>query len=147
MKTHKLEHMLKASLVLVHFKLKHFPIKQKKSSNIAGNTFSAVATQVKILERAAERKPSRYKSLMLKGPTVLPHTPSKKKTQAWSSDVTELHTGNVASFSPSQSRLIILNLADAPKSQIENAGSSNRDTGTPLPITSLKMEGKKKGSR
>ena len=88
-KTHELEHMLKGSLVLVHFELKHFPIKQKKSSNIAGNTFSAVATQVKILERAAERKPSPYKSLMLKGLTVLPHTPSKKKKQAWTSDVTD----------------------------------------------------------
>jgi hypothetical protein len=76
-----LETSLRGSLVLVYFQLKHYAIKDKKTDKISSNTFSAVATQVKILQRAAERRPSPYKSLMLKGPIVLAQSPSKKKDQ------------------------------------------------------------------
>jgi hypothetical protein len=76
-----LETSLRGSLVLVYFQLKHYAIKNKKADKISSNTFSSVATQVKILQRAAERRPSPYKSLMLKGPIILPQSPSKKKDQ------------------------------------------------------------------
>lgn len=78
-KIHNLENSLRGSLVLVYFKLKHYSIKDRKSSDVAGNTFSAIATQVKILKCGADRRPSPYKSQMLKGPKSLPQFPSKKK--------------------------------------------------------------------
>jgi len=68
-------------MVLVYFELKHYAIKDRKNDRVAGNTFSAIATQVKILERGADRRPSPYKSQMLKGPRVLPLTSSNKKDQ------------------------------------------------------------------
>ena len=70
-KVHNLESLLTGSLVLVYFELKHYAIKSKKTDNIAGNTFSAISTQVKVLEPGTERRQSPYKSLMLKGPIVL----------------------------------------------------------------------------
>ena len=80
-KTAELEVSLMGSLVLVYFKLKHYPIRDKKTFGVAGNTFTAIATQVKILERGSARRPSPYKSLLLNGPTILPQSPSKKKDQ------------------------------------------------------------------
>ncbi|KAF8801500.1 hypothetical protein BYT27DRAFT_6794916 [Phlegmacium glaucopus] len=53
-------------------------MRDKRTNAITSNTFTAISTQIKILERAADR-PSPYKSLMLKGPTFLPQSPSKKK--------------------------------------------------------------------
>ena len=86
-----LEVSLRGSLVLVYFELKHYAIKDKRTNYVTTNTFSATATQVKILERAAERKSSPYKSLLLKGPKFLPRSPSKKKEQA--SAVRAFHPG------------------------------------------------------
>jgi hypothetical protein len=80
-KIQELEVSLMGSLVLVYFELKHYAIKDKKTDRVGGNTFSAVATQVKILERAAERRASPYKSLMMKGPVVLPQSPNKRLDQ------------------------------------------------------------------
>ena len=82
---------LRGSLVLVYFELKHYAIKDKRTNYVTTNTFSATATQVKILERAAERKSSPYKSLLLKGPKFLSQSPSKKKEQA--SAVRAFHPG------------------------------------------------------
>lgn len=92
-KSHELEITLQGSLVLVYFELKHYSIKDKRSSGIAGNTFSATATQVKVLERGVERRPSPYKSQLLKGPKFLPQTPSKQKDQR--NAVTAFHPGTV----------------------------------------------------
>lgn len=75
-----LEISLRGSLVLVYFELKHFPIRNKRTNGIFGNTISATATQVKVLERG-ERRSSPYKSLMLKGPTFLPQSPTTRKNQ------------------------------------------------------------------
>jgi hypothetical protein len=91
-KTHELEVSLRGSLVLVYFELKHYSIKDKRSDSVAGNTFSAFATQVKILQRKADRRPATYKSLMLKGPKFLPQSPSKKKDQI--NAVNAFHPGN-----------------------------------------------------
>ena len=90
-KAHSLEDSLKGSLVLVYFELKHYAIKDRKNDGVAGNTFSAVATQVKILECGTDRRPSPYKSLMLKGPRVLPQTSAIKKEQI--SAVKAFHPG------------------------------------------------------
>jgi hypothetical protein len=76
------EAALRGALVVVHFKLKHYAIKNKRTNGVGGNTFSAVATEVQILERPAEPQSTPYKSLLLKGPTSLPQSPSKKKDQA-----------------------------------------------------------------
>lgn len=80
-KAQNLEDPLKGSMVLVYFELKHYAIKNRKNDGIAGNTFSAIATQVKILERGTDRRPSPYKSQMLKGPRALPLASAKKKDQ------------------------------------------------------------------
>jgi hypothetical protein len=80
-KIDQLEVSLTGSLVLVYFELRHYAIKKKKTDIIGSNTFSAIATQVKILERAIERQPSAYRSLILKGPILLPQSPSKRKDQ------------------------------------------------------------------
>jgi hypothetical protein len=88
---HSLEDSLKGSLVLVYFELKHFAIRGKRTDGVAGNTFSAIATQVKILERGADRRPSPYKSQLLKGPKFLPQSPSLKKDQI--SAVNAFHPG------------------------------------------------------
>jgi hypothetical protein len=92
-KIHNLEDSLRGSLVLVYFELKHYSIRDKRNDGIAGNTFSAIATQVMVLERGAERRPSPYKSQMLKGPKTLPQSPSKKRDQV--SAVNAFHPGNV----------------------------------------------------
>ena len=86
-----LEESLRGSLVLVYFELKHYAIRDKKTDGIAGNTFSAIASQVKILERGADRRPSPYKSQMMKGPKFLPQSPSIKKDQV--SAVNAFHPG------------------------------------------------------
>lgn len=91
-KIQELETSLKGSLVLVYFELRHYSIKDKRSNSTAGNTFSAIATQVKVLERGTERQPSPYKSRMMKGPTVLPQSPSKRKDQM--NAVNAFHPGN-----------------------------------------------------
>jgi len=90
-KIHNLEDSLRGSLVLVYFELKHFAIKDKRTDGVAGNTFSAIATQVTILERGADRRPSPYKSQMLKGPKYLPQSPSNKNDQI--SAVNAFHPG------------------------------------------------------
>ena len=60
-KVHNLlvESSLTGSLVLVYFELKCYAIKSKKTDNImiAGNTFGAILTQVKVLvEPGTERR-------------------------------------------------------------------------------------------
>jgi hypothetical protein len=95
-KTHNLEVALKGSLVLVYFELRHYAIKDKRSNGVAGNTFTAIATQVKVLERGADRRPSPYKSQLLKGPSVLPQSPSKKKDQIGA--VNAFHPGDEPIF-------------------------------------------------
>jgi hypothetical protein len=92
-KVHEQEFTLRGSLALVYFQLRHYPIRSKRNNGIAGNTFSATVTQVKILERGAERRSSPYKSQLLKGPISLPQSPSKKKDQT--SAVLAFHPGTV----------------------------------------------------
>ena len=75
-KTDELESSLKGSLVHVYFELRHYAIKSKRTDSIAGNTFSAISTQVKVLERGSEQCRSPYKSMLLKGPTI--HLKKKK---------------------------------------------------------------------
>lgn len=91
-----LEVSLRGSLVLVYFELKHYAIRDKRTSGVGTNTFSAIATQVKILERGSGRNPSPYKSLMLKGPKFLPQSPSKKKDQI--AAVKAFHPGDATSY-------------------------------------------------
>jgi hypothetical protein len=88
-----LEVSLRGSLVLVYFELKHYAIRDKRSNCVSTNTFSATASQVKILELGGDRKASPYKSLLLKGPKTLPQSPSKKKEQA--SAVRAFHPGKL----------------------------------------------------
>ena len=80
-KIRDLENSLRGSLVLVYFEVRHYPIRDKRTNAIASNTVTAIATQVTVLERGSDRRPSPYKSQMLKGPKVLPQSPSKKKDQ------------------------------------------------------------------
>ncbi|KAF8814031.1 hypothetical protein BYT27DRAFT_7180281 [Phlegmacium glaucopus] len=61
-KPNDLDLMLRHSLVLVHFKLKHYAIRDKKTNSVGTNTFTALATQVKILEHGADRRPTAYKT-------------------------------------------------------------------------------------
>jgi hypothetical protein len=83
---------LRGSLVLVYFELKHYAIRDKKSNIVITNTFSATATQVRILERGSDLKPSPYRSLLLKGPKILPQSPRKKNDQI--AAVRAFHPGN-----------------------------------------------------
>jgi hypothetical protein len=64
------KHLLGAQ-VLVYFNLKHYAIGHKDVNDIKGNTFSAYATQVKIIGKVETLK-SPYKSKILKGPITLP---------------------------------------------------------------------------
>ncbi|KAF8804159.1 hypothetical protein BYT27DRAFT_7302171 [Phlegmacium glaucopus] len=80
-KANDLETKLRDSLVLVYFELKHYAIKDKTTNSIGTNTFTALATQVTVLDHGAEHSPTPYKSRMLKGPTSLPQSPTKKKEQ------------------------------------------------------------------
>ncbi|KAF8801912.1 hypothetical protein BYT27DRAFT_7215789 [Phlegmacium glaucopus] len=75
------ENYLKGSLVLVYFQLKHYGIREKDSNSITSNTFTAVTTQIKILQRAPKRNASPYKSQLLKGPVTLPTSPSRRSLQ------------------------------------------------------------------
>ena len=93
-KVHDLEGSLRGSLVLVYFELKHYSIRDKRMNAIMSNTVSAMATQVKVLGRGTERRASPYKSLMLKGPSFLPQSPSKKKDQT--NAVNTFHPGKGA---------------------------------------------------
>ena len=90
-KAHNLEESLKGSMVLVYFELRHYAIKNRKNNLVAGNTFSAIATQVKILERGADCRPSPYKSQLMKGPKTLPRTSTQRKDQI--SAVKAFHPG------------------------------------------------------
>ncbi|KAF8803423.1 hypothetical protein BYT27DRAFT_7340892 [Phlegmacium glaucopus] len=78
-------------------KLRHYTIRDKQTIGVAGNTFSATATQVQVLEPATKRAPSPYKSLLLKGPTFLPQSPSKINNQKRAVDA--FHPGAVAGAS------------------------------------------------
>jgi hypothetical protein len=98
-KPYNLETALMGSLVLVYFQVKHYAIRNSKSAGLSSNTFSAMPTQVKILECAAESGPSPYKAIMLKGPTVLPQ---KKRDQI--AAVNAFHPGNFTRMSPSPHR-------------------------------------------
>jgi hypothetical protein len=91
-KIHDLEVSLRGSLVLVYFELRHYAIRHKRTNLVNTNTFSATATQVRVLERGAGVNPSPYRSLMLKGPKTLPQSPSKKKDQI--NAVQAFHPGN-----------------------------------------------------
>ena len=84
---------LRGALVLVHFKLRHYPIRNKRTNGVAGNTFSATATQVKILVRPVENRPSAYKSLLLKGPTTLPTGKSTPKQKDQERAIYTFHPG------------------------------------------------------
>ena len=92
-KTHDLEVVIRGSLVLIYFELRHYHIKDKRLNGIASNTFSMIAMQVKVLECETMRHPSPYKSLMLKGLTILPQSPFKKKDQIGTANT--FHPGNV----------------------------------------------------
>jgi hypothetical protein len=105
-KVHELEIALRGSLVLVYFEMRHYPIRNKRTNGIVGNTFSATATQVKVLVRGAERRSSPFKSLMHKGPMSLPQSPAKKKDQE--NAVQAFHPGCVMSFPFESSTDIIL---------------------------------------
>jgi hypothetical protein len=92
LKIHDFEVSLRGSLVLVYFELKHYAIKDRRTNGIGTNTFSATATQVQILERAAVKNPSPYKSLLTKGPKHLPQSPKKRQEQI--NAVRAFHPGN-----------------------------------------------------
>ena len=88
----ELEFSLRGSLVLVYFELRHYPIRNKRTNGISGNTFSATATQVKVLERGAGRRSSLTRASCLKGQLSFPNhppikrirqTPSRPFTQVW----------------------------------------------------------------
>jgi len=96
---------LSGSLVLVYFQLRHYVIRNKRTNGVGGNTFSAVATQVKILQHAAERGSSPYKSLLLKGPTLLPQSPSVNKDQT--AAVRAFHPGMILIGSNSAETILI----------------------------------------
>ncbi|KAF8814019.1 hypothetical protein BYT27DRAFT_7250431 [Phlegmacium glaucopus] len=49
-KVNDLNIMLQHSSVLVHFELKHYAIRDKKTNSIGSNTFTALATQFKVME-------------------------------------------------------------------------------------------------
>ena len=130
-KVHDLKNLLRGSLILFYFELKHYSIKDKKTNGVAGNTISAIATQVKILERGPDCQPSPYKSMLLKGLKSLPQAPSKKKDQI--NAVNAFHPGNGV-LAPCFFCLI-------PPLPVSALSSLE----TPLPyISSLKKDGKKR---
>ncbi|KAF8816291.1 hypothetical protein BYT27DRAFT_7248382 [Phlegmacium glaucopus] len=91
-KTHNLELSLKGSLILIQFSLRHYAIREKNNNGKASNTFSAMATEIQILEPAKKCTPSPYKILALKGPTFLPQSPSMRRDQI--SAANSFHPGN-----------------------------------------------------
>ena len=140
-KIHELEISLQESLVLVYFKLKHYLIRDKKITGIAGNTFSAIATQVKILQHAAECCSSPYKSQMLKGPTFLPESPTKKNDQI--STVNVFHPGiqhRVLLFKSVSNAISVTALTTLTLGNV-------RDTSRELPLTSETMNSKLDGKK
>ena len=95
----KQEVSLRGALVLVHFKLRHYPIRNKRTNGVAGNTFSATATLVKILVRPVENQssqthlPTRASYLNAQHPSWLPNQSQSREirkeppilsTQVWS---------------------------------------------------------------
>lgn len=126
--------------MLVYFELRHYPIRDKRTISTAGNTFSAIATQVKVLERATHRHPSSYKSLLLKGPMSLPQSPTKKQDQL--NAVKAFHPGKIASFCPSRPILTLCSPAHASSSSLGKASSPATDASA-VAIPS-KQEGKKR---
>jgi hypothetical protein len=136
-KAHDLEIALRGSLVLVYFELRHYSIKDKRSNAVASNTVSAIATQVKILERGADHLPARYKSRLLKGPTILPQSPSKRKDQV--NAVNAFHPGSVAILFTSG---VLLTVPITAPSLPAGGTSSHQDT--PTPSSTSKSEGKKR---
>ncbi|KAF8800256.1 hypothetical protein BYT27DRAFT_7217171 [Phlegmacium glaucopus] len=94
-KANNLKTKLRDSLVLVYFELKHYAIKDKTTNNVDTNTFTALATQVTVLDHGTEHRPTPYKSQLLKGPTSLAQSPTKKKEQK--NAVNVFHPGNTPS--------------------------------------------------
>jgi hypothetical protein len=81
-----LEVTLRGSLVLVYFQLKHYSIRgkhdvAKEEASVTSNTITATAIQVKILESAGKPKASPYRTQLMKGPMILPQSPTKRKDQ------------------------------------------------------------------
>ncbi|KAF8808339.1 hypothetical protein BYT27DRAFT_7255660 [Phlegmacium glaucopus] len=147
-KVNDLEFSLKGSLVLVQFNLRHYAIRDKRTNGITSNTFTATATQVQILEPATTQRPSPYKSLMLKGPTFLPQSPSKRNDQVRA--VNTFHPGNMDT-SPCflvlpnfTSKLTIL-LTGA--SNVNLANSTNAETSQPDSTTKQTLIQDDVGSR
>jgi hypothetical protein len=88
-----LEVSLRGSLVLVHFELRHYGIKDKRTNIVVTNTFSAMATQVVVLEPAPIKTPSQYRNLLMKGPKRLPQSPTKIGDQK--NAVEAFHPGDI----------------------------------------------------
>lgn len=91
-----LELRLTGSLVLVYFELRHYAIKDRQTNTVSTNTFTATATQIKILERGGLQTSSPmspYKSMMMKGPKHLPQSPTRKR-QDQINAVNAFHPGN-----------------------------------------------------
>ena len=124
-KAHDLEIALRGSLVLVYFELKHYSIRDKRMVGVSSNTVSAIATQVKILERGADRHPAPYKTQLMKGPNVLPQSPSKKEDQK----------NAVKAFHPSNM---------LPPNQPIPAGNGDSPPDAPTPSSSSKTKGKER---
>jgi hypothetical protein len=81
-----LEVTLRGSLALVYFQLKHYSIRgkpdaAKEEASVSSNTITATAIQVKILESATKPKASPYRTQLMKGPIILPQSPTKRKDQ------------------------------------------------------------------
>ncbi|KAF8815383.1 hypothetical protein BYT27DRAFT_7333929 [Phlegmacium glaucopus] len=119
------EFLLKRALVLVYFNLKHYAIRDKKTNHdgIAGNTFTAIASQIMILERPAKRNTSPYKTQLLKGPITLPRSPTKLKEQVEA--VNAFHQGTHAKTNTLKPAMIVDSPADEP--------ASSRSTGSKIP--------------
>ncbi|KAF8797384.1 hypothetical protein BYT27DRAFT_7265765 [Phlegmacium glaucopus] len=114
---HDLEASLSGSLVLVYFQLKHYAIKDKKTNDIASNTFTAIASQIKVLEPAAKHKRSPYKSPAKRPNSPPPVTDQKKRSNKC--------TTNIGSN------------ADV------NAGTCRSKREEPMPLPLSKADGKK----
>ncbi|KAF8816198.1 hypothetical protein BYT27DRAFT_7248506 [Phlegmacium glaucopus] len=134
-KANDLDLMLRHSLVLVHFQLKHYAIRDKKSNSVGTNTFTALATQVKILEHGADRRPTAYKSRMLKGPTSLRQSPAKKKAQTEAVNV--FHPGDTSNPATFKRVLMLSFKAAATNSNITTVESQQKHEHS-------KTEGKKR---
>ncbi|KAF8798368.1 hypothetical protein BYT27DRAFT_7343617 [Phlegmacium glaucopus] len=130
---------LKGALVLVYFQLKHYTIKDRNSNGVLGNTFTAIATQIKILERAAKRNTSPYKTQMLKGPINLPRSPTKHKEQVEA--VNAFHPGTGTKASSNKPITIPNTPNEVTHSSFASPHTSNPGGSGPL---SISKEGKKR---